>query len=203
MKRIVKDPKVRRKEILEVAGELIRDQGYVNTTVEAIIQQAGVAKGTFYYYFKSKEDILDALVHSMVDELYKEYQKIAADPKMSAIDKMQQMLRGQNQPSETENELMENLHRPENRELHEQINIEIIIKISPIFAQVIEQGKNEGVFNVENPLETIQFLLAGSQFLLESDLFDWTEEEQKKRIQSMQAIIESSLGANPGSFSFI
>lgn len=203
MKRIVKDPKIRRTEILEAAGELFRNQGYVNTTVEAIIQQVGIAKGTFYYYFKSKEDILDALVHGMVDQLCEEYQKIADDPKMSVMDKMRQMLRGQNLLSEEESKLMEDLHRPENRELHERINIEIIIKISPILAQVIEQGKKESVFNVENTLETVQFLLAGSQFLLESGLFKWNQEEQMKRRLSMQAIIERSLGADSGSFSFL
>ncbi len=200
MKRIVKDPEIRRKEILDAAEELIRNQGYVNTTVADIIQQVGVAKGTFYYYFKSKEAILEALVHSMVDQLCGEYQKIADDPKLRAMDKMRQMLRGQNR---TESELMEDLHRPDNRELHERINIEIIIKISPVFAQVIEQGQSEGVFDVENSLETIQFLLAGSQFLLESDLFTWNQEERRKRVTTMQAIIERSLGANPGAFSFI
>jgi AcrR family transcriptional regulator len=203
MKRIVKDPKERRTEILSAAEELFRNQGYVNTTVDAIIQQVGVAKGTFYYYFKSKEDILDAIVHKMVDQICDEYKKIANEPKMSAMDKMRQMLRGKNQLLESKAELMENLHRPENRELHERINIEIVLRISPIFAQVIEQGKNESVFDVENPLETVQFLLAGSQFLLESGLFNWNHDEQLKRIQSMQAIIERSLGAKPGSFSFI
>lgn len=203
MKRIAKDPKVRQMEILEAAGELFRNQGYVNTTVEAIIKKVGVAKGTFYYYFKSKEDILDALVHEMIDQLCEEYKKIANDPEMNAMDKMRQMLRGENKLSEKDSEFMEDLHRPENRELHERINMEIIMKISPIFAQVIEQGKRESVFDVENSLETVQFLLAGSQFLLESGLFKWNQEEQMKRIQSMQAIIERSLGANPGSFSFI
>ncbi len=203
MKRIVKDPKMRRKEILEAAGELFKNRGYVNTTVEAIIQQVGVAKGTFYYYFKSKEEILDALAYDMVDQLCEEYKKIADDPKISVMDKMRQMLRGQNPLSEKESELMENLHRPENRELHERINIEIIVKISPVFAQVIEQGKREAVFNVESSLETVQFLLAGSQFLMESGLFKWNQEEQLKRMQAMQAIIERSFGADPGSFSFI
>ncbi len=202
-KRIVKDPEVRQAEILKIAGELFKTQGYGNTTVEAIIQKVGIAKGTFYYYFKSKEDILDALVHEMVNQLCEDYQKIAADPERSAMDKMREMLRGENKVSEQENELKENLHRPENRELHERINIEIILRISPIIAQVIEQGKKESVFNVENSLQTLQFLLAGSQFLLESGLFKWNEEEQMKHVLSMQAIIERSLGAAPGSFSFI
>lgn len=202
-KRIVKDSEIRRAEILEAAGELFKNQGYVNTTVEAIIQQVGIAKGTFYYYFKSKEDILDALVHDLVEKLYEYCRKIASDPEMTAMEKMKEILRGKNKPSEQENELTETLHQPENRELHERINVETILKISPILAQVIEQGKKESVFKVENPLQTIQFLLAGSQFLLESGLFKWSEEEQMKHVISMQAIIERSLGAVPGSFSFI
>ena len=203
IKRIVKDPITRRLEILEAAGELFRTQGYLNTTVEVIIKQVGVAKGTFYYDFKSKEEILDALVHVKVDQICEQYKKIADDLTMSVMDKVRQMLRGQNQISENENELIENMHRPENRELHERINIEIILKISPVFAQVIEQGNKESVFNVENPLETVQFILAGSQFLLESGHFKWSREEQMKQMLSMQAIIERSLGASPGSFSFM
>ncbi len=203
MKRIIKDPEVRRKEILTAAEELFMNHGYVNTTVEAIIQQVRIAKGTFYYYFKSKEDILDALVHEIVNQHCEDYKKIADDSKIGAIDKMRLMLRGDSQHAKNENKLMENLHRPENRELHERINIEIVIKIAPVFAGVIEQGKLESVFNVEYPLETIQFLLAGSQFLLESGLFKWNKEEQTKRMQSFQAIIERSLGAASGSFSFL
>ncbi len=202
-KRIVKDPEIRQTEILKAAEELFKNQGYVNTTVEAIIQKVGIAKGTFYYYFKSKEDILDALVHEMVNKLCEDYQKIAVDPEMSAMDKMREMLRGENKISEQENELTENLHRPENRELHERINIEIILRVSPIIAQVIEQGNKESVFNVENPLQTLQFLLAGSQFLMESGLFNWNEEERIKHVLAMQSIIERSLGAAPGSFYFI
>lgn len=201
MTRTVKDPKIRRSEILAAAGELFTNQGYINTTVEAIIQQVGIAKGTFYYYFKSKEEILDALVHQMVDELCEEYKKIADTPELNAADKMQKMLRGQNQL--TESILLEDLHRPENRELHERINIAVILKVSPVLAQVVEQGRKEAVFNVDYPLETIQFLLAGSQFLMESGLFQWNQEEQMKRARTLQLIIERSLGAEPGSFSFI
>jgi AcrR family transcriptional regulator len=203
MKRIVKDAETRRIEILSAAEELFLTQGYVNTTVEAIIQKVGIAKGTFYYYFKSKEDILDALVHRIVDQLCQAYHKIASSPNVPVMDKMQLMLGGQNKYSGDNEQLMKNLHRPENRELHERINIEIIKKLSPILAQVIEQGKEESVFQVDNSLETVQFLLAGSQFLLESGLFQWTQEEQMKQLLSMQRIIERSFGADPGSFSFI
>ncbi|MGG4444665.1 TetR/AcrR family transcriptional regulator [Brevibacillus fortis] len=203
MKRIVKDPTTRRTEILEAAGELFRNQGYVHTTVDAIIQKVGVAKGTFYYYFKSKEEILEAFVQSMVDTLYEQYKKIADDPTLSVMEKVRQMLRSQSHGIDKQAEWMESLHRPENRELHERLNIAIILKIAPVLAQVIEQGNKEAVFDVENALETVQFLLAGSQFLLESGIFQWDQDEQSKRLQAMQVMIERSLGAAPGSFSFL
>ncbi|MFS0557830.1 TetR/AcrR family transcriptional regulator [Brevibacillus sp. 179-C9.3 HS] len=203
MKRIVKDPTTRRAEIVEAAGELFRSQGYVHTTVDAIIQKVGVAKGTFYYYFKSKEEILEAFVQSMVDTLCEQYKKIADDPSLGVMDKVRLMLRSQSHVIDKQNEWMESLHRLENRELHERLNIAIILKIAPVLAQVIEQGNKESVFHVENALETVQFLLAGSQFLLESDIFHWDQDEQLKRLQSMQVIIERSLGAPPGSFSFL
>ncbi|MFF0830143.1 TetR/AcrR family transcriptional regulator [Brevibacillus sp. NPDC003359] len=203
MKRIVKDPTTRRAEILEAAGELFRNQGYVHTTVDAIIQKVGVAKGTFYYYFKSKEEILEAFVQSMVDTLCEQYKKMADDPTLSVMDKVRQMLRSQSHGIDKQAEWMESLHRPENRELHERLNIAIILKIAPVLAQVIEQGNKEAVFDVENALETVQFLLAGSQFLLESGIFQWDQDEQSKRLQAMQVMIERSLGAAPGSFSFL
>ena len=60
-RRVVKPPDQRRREILEAATELFGRQGYDVTTVQAIAARAGVAAGTVYLYFPSKEAILDAL----------------------------------------------------------------------------------------------------------------------------------------------
>jgi AcrR family transcriptional regulator len=50
-----------RQQIMEVALQLFRDQGYDATTIKQITQTVGVAKGTFFNYFKNKESILPAL----------------------------------------------------------------------------------------------------------------------------------------------
>ena len=60
-RRVVKPPDERRREILEAATELFARLGYDATTVQAIAARAGVAAGTVYLYFPSKEAILDAL----------------------------------------------------------------------------------------------------------------------------------------------
>ena len=59
--RVAKSPDERRREILEAATALFRDRGFDATTVQAIAAKAGVAAGTVYLYFPSKEAILVAL----------------------------------------------------------------------------------------------------------------------------------------------
>lgn len=60
-RRVVKPADQRRREILDAATKLFGRQGYDVTTVHAIAARAGVAAGTVYLYFPSKEAILDAL----------------------------------------------------------------------------------------------------------------------------------------------
>ena len=55
MARIVKEADERRNEILDAAETLFTEKGYSKTTIIDILNQVGIAKGTFYYYFKSKE----------------------------------------------------------------------------------------------------------------------------------------------------
>ena len=56
-----KDTEVRRSEFVEAAEKLFRENGIVDTTVNSIVRELDVAKGLFYYYFKSKDDVIDAI----------------------------------------------------------------------------------------------------------------------------------------------
>jgi AcrR family transcriptional regulator len=56
-----KPPEERREELMDAAQSLFREKGVVQTTIEQITVAAGVAKGTFYLHFSSKDDVLAAL----------------------------------------------------------------------------------------------------------------------------------------------
>jgi len=69
MNRIEKKIATRRR-ILDAAVRLFSEQGYENTTVEQITKMAGVAKGTFFNYFQSKEELMcDLQIFWAVDEI--------------------------------------------------------------------------------------------------------------------------------------
>ena len=60
--RIVKEAIERKMEILDAAEELFSRKGFDNTSTNDILDKVKIARGTLYYHFKSKEDIMDALI---------------------------------------------------------------------------------------------------------------------------------------------
>ena len=198
--RIVKAPNVRRAEILATANRLFQTKGYTKTSVDEIVRQLDIAKGTFYHYFKSKEDILDALTKQLVADLVQHSQVIADDNNLNAIEKIAAIIQQQNSLLHEKNNIIHGMHLPENTALHERINIETVRVFSPVLAKVIEQGNREGLFQVDDPLSTIQFILAGSQFLLGHGIFHWSPEEEQEKTRAMIVLIERAFAAKTGTF---
>ncbi|MGA2832554.1 MAG: TetR/AcrR family transcriptional regulator [Terracidiphilus sp.] len=203
MIRTVKAPEERREDILAVAADLFMRNGYEATSVDQIVRSAAIAKGTFYYYFSSKKAALEAIARKVVQRMVQVSQAIEQQAGLGAIEKLCAIFAAQSRVEQQEQALVDDLHRPENRELHDQINMETIKAIGPILANVIQQGCQEGVFDVPDPLSTVQFLLAGSQMIFDRGAFDWTPEELIARHEAMILLIERGLGAAPGSISLI
>ena len=58
-----------RQRILDVAVDLFIEHGYAGTSVRDISERIGMTKGSLYYHFASKEDVLNALVKPLLDDL--------------------------------------------------------------------------------------------------------------------------------------
>lgn len=61
-------PEERRQEIVDVAKELFIEHGFEKTSVSQIAKNVGVVKGLFYYYFETKEDVLDSVIEDLCNE---------------------------------------------------------------------------------------------------------------------------------------
>ena len=62
-----REGKATREILIEAATHLIHLKGYQNTSVDDVLNAAGVGKGNFYYYFKSKEDLGYAILDRVID----------------------------------------------------------------------------------------------------------------------------------------
>lgn len=63
-----------RKKLLEAAKKIVCEKGLINTSIEEITKACGVSNGTFYTYFKRKEDVIFALSREMYQEIYENAQ---------------------------------------------------------------------------------------------------------------------------------
>jgi AcrR family transcriptional regulator len=163
MVRIIKEPEVRRGEILDAAQRFFYRKGYEQTSVQDIITDIGIAKGTFYYYFSSKLDLLDAMIERMIDQTLQSLEPLAADDQLSALEKLERFF------SDLADWKVENKafslgivnvwHKDENAILRHKVKSASVEKIMPLLVKIIEQGMAEGVFVTEYPADIAEIVL--------------------------------------------
>jgi AcrR family transcriptional regulator len=78
-------PEVRRRAILEAALATFAEQGFAAARLDDVAARAGVAKGTLYLYFASKEALFEALIRDAVSPLLEHVSKVAAAPGLPPI----------------------------------------------------------------------------------------------------------------------
>ena len=136
MPRTAKPAPQRRAEILDTAQRLFITRGYQSTSVEDILTQIGIAKGTLYYHFSSKEEILRALIARIADGIAERAGAIAAGPE-PAVRKFLAIMSAA-RVDEPELALAEELHAPNNAEFHVLTIVETVRRLTPILTGVVE-----------------------------------------------------------------
>ena len=215
MGRVVKDPVVRQNEILDVAQQLFYTKGYEQTAVRDIISEIGIAKGTFYHHYNSKEELLDSLLDRLLAQSLSIIIPIVEDENMLAIEKLHQFF-AQVSNFKLENEsflraLLPVWYQDSNAIMREKMKVITLKEISPLIAQIIHQGIAEGVFHTDYPDEMgsliMQILHGLSETLarlilkLDGEAANW--DEVKRKIKVYDTAVASLLGTAPDSIHLI
>jgi len=152
MTRIVKDAEVRRDELLDTALGLFLEHGYDRTSVEQITQAVGVAKGTFYHYFATKDELLEQLVDRFSDRIFEQIQRALSETEGGALDRFRVMMASSATAKVVRaNETLlitESLYSENNREMLDRMREGWISRLHPIISDIVSQGCEEGVFDV-------------------------------------------------------
>ncbi|BCD23400.1 TetR family transcriptional regulator [Bacillus cereus] len=202
--RIVKEYEERRKEILETAERLFLTKGYTKTTVNDILKEIGIAKGTFYHYFKSKEEVMDEIIMRIIKEDVAKAKVIVSNPNIPVLEKLFRVLMEQSPKSgDVKDKMIEQFHQPNNAEMHQKSLVQSIIHLSPVLTEILEQGIEEGIFSTSYPQETIELLLSSAQVIFDDGLFQWKPEEMMRRVKAYIKMMEVSVGAKEGSFNYM
>ena len=168
--RIVKEAAERRNEILDVAERLFCTKGYDNTSTNDILAEIGIARGTLYYHFKSKEDILDAMIARLLDETIRKAEKIALDESMPVLERLTKTVLASNVDTKTGDMILEQVHKPQNALMHDKMQEILISRLVPLFVKIVEDGMAQDLMYTEYPRDTMQMLLMYANLMILSNM---------------------------------
>lgn len=159
--RVTKDPDVRREELLDAALELCRTQGFENLRVEQLVQAAGVAKGTFYHHFVSKDALLEALVQRFGDALFDHLNTAAKTASGPAADRLGAVMDAAAafKVSQTELAYPSFLYRTDNLTLKHRLFTAWRGQARQVLLPLISEGRSDGSFNVTSAEATTDVVL--------------------------------------------
>ena len=196
--RIVKAHDERKNEIIDTAQNLFLTKGYSACSVAEIIDAIGIAKGTFYHYFKSEEEVLDAIVDKGTDMIVNRIYKVLHDDSLTYIDKIVGSLFAMQIEDTMGNEILDELHKAENSLMHQKSIYMIVNRVSPLLEELIIQGNKDGVFKCKHPHQYLKIILSSSVTLLDDGIFPMTKEEKMEIFSSIVDLLEQVLGVEEG-----
>ena len=200
--RIVKEAEVRKNEILDAASALFAEKGFDNTSTNDILEAVGIARGTLYHHFKSKEAIMDALIERQTGKVMEGAWRIASNssiPVEARIIGTIMALKVEQTEGAGGREMIEHLHNPQNALMHQKTKQIIMQKVPPILASVIQDGIDEGLYNTPYPLECMEMAVAYLETMFDEHVIEMTEEESSRRIEAFLFHLERILGVETGS----
>jgi AcrR family transcriptional regulator len=151
-KRTTKAPEVRRQDLMDAAVRVFKDKGISRTTVSDITIAADVAKGTFYLYFDSKEQLLGALKERFVDEVLEQaseqYARVGKEDWWGLVDSvLESFVDFMLERRDMVHVIMQEGLSPET----DQIFAECEAKVDAMFATGIQSGIEAGAFRTTDP----------------------------------------------------
>lgn len=187
---------IRKKEIIKIAYNLFITKGYENTSVDEIISVAKIAKGTYYYHFESKEQLLEEVINMIIDEGVQRAKEVV-NSNLKIEEKFVYTIIALRATQE-EQQVQNVIHNENNIVLHKKINDRVINEATPLLSSIVREAIKEGLFtNSENIEERVKMTL-----ILSSEMFDHNEINEST-ISVFIETLESIYGAKKGSLSFI
>lgn len=197
--RVVKEAEERRNEILDAADELFGQKGFDGTSTNDILAKVGIARGTLYYHFKSKGDIMDALIERYNVRILSAAQEVAADKSIPVVERVVRAVMALNISGEGSKEIMEHIHKPQNALMHQKIQKVIINGVPPILTGIIREGIEQGMFSTPYPYECMEMVVIYANTVFDDDMVTMTNEERYTKIMAFICNVERLLGAESGS----
>ena len=185
---MAKTKEERRNEIIETAGKLFEEKGYEQTQVQDIVNEIGVAKGLFYYYFKSKDEVMEELADRYADAIIDAVNKLI-DKDIATFDKINRIFQIFIDSAEKKFGIFMGILNVKNGITHERIFFNVGKKMVPIVTELILSGNDNGECNCSDPKFITEFLVSGLFNIMNQISPDEKIDYLKEKLPTIKTII--------------
>lgn len=200
MARPTRDPQIRKNEILDTAEPLFYAKGYHETATSEIAKKMGVAEGTLYYYFTSKEEILEALVNRHISAFISEVEPMVYAGDMSPPVKFNLLIRTifrtvQHQEGKV---LFGYLYNAQSLHLMEKVARVGRPLIIPLIQKIIAEGVQKGFFHISH-LQAVLNITMGIIGTLTNLIYEQAPDDLIRcQFKLAEELMQTALSAQPG-----
>lgn len=194
----------KRELIYDALEELMFTVPFKDISVESIAQKANVGKGSVYYYFASKDEILDNVIARSYRRAIREYLD-SIQNEQSAIGRIKQLFRSviKRDFGGSHRNLIVTLHLDNDPVLHNKLKAAAVGALSPILTALLEQGIKEGSLKMEYPKESAEIIVSVLTVFLDNSSASQDKASIKKKLKIFANVLETCLKTQKGSFDFL
>lgn len=196
--RIVKDAAARRSEILDAAEKLFCTKGYDATSTGDILRELGIARGTLYYHFKSKEDILDAMIDRLTQALAARAAGVLDRKDIPVLQRLTLMMQSLQVNNALGHEIMSQVHKPQNALMHQKMQERMLTAVVPLVTSLLQEARKEGLCQTRYPEEVTEMTLLYASTVFD-ELSGLSEEKRQEKVLAFIYNLERLLQMPEGS----
>lgn len=192
-------------KILDALQELLENKKLQTISVSEIAQTAGIGKGSIYYYFPSKDAILEALVERSYEKPLKTAKNLSEQKDISPFTRMAMIFQAcRNSSSEfLKSKNSAGAGAQEKAFLHQKYMNHLITELKPVLAEIIRQGIEAGMIHFDRPEVLSEIVLIVLTVKMDNTLIPSTKEEIEETIAGLISLLENGTGNPPGTLNFL
>lgn len=193
-------------KILDALQQLLEEKKIQSISVSEIAQKAGIGKGSIYYYFPSKDAILDALIQRNYEKPLQTAKNLAIQTDISPFARMAIIFQACRNSSAA---FVNNQRDTVASTVQEQAFIRqkyinhLISELKPVLTEIIKQAIENGEVNFEYPAALAEIVLVVLAVKLDNSFIPSTPEESEETIKGLISLLEKATGIPSGTLGYL
>ena len=206
--------------ILDALQELMEDKDIRSISVSEIAKKAGIGKGSIYYYFPSKDAILDALVERSYHASLETAKSLAGQTELSPFARMallfeacrsssteflkrEMMIELKNKEHSASPQMEKQEQNQEQAHVHRKFLTYVISELKPVLAEIIQQGIDQKLLHFDDPAALSELVLIVITVKLDNFLIPSAPRETEQTLRGLTALLETGTGIPRGTLDFL